>query len=130
VADARAIGLENPLDLTQAARRQAGADQGSAAAAAAGGHVGIGAVIDVQERALGPLEESGLSAEPYAQELLVAVHDHRRQALGQDHQLLGEHRGRQRIRRVMLREQLVGGQELLDGLPFQVLLGGQQVPHA
>ncbi len=55
-ADARGIGLGDAEDVVEVAGTHAGAGAGAAGGGVRGGHVGVGAVVDIQQGALGALE--------------------------------------------------------------------------
>ena len=61
-ADARGVGLHHADDAVHAVRRHARAGAGAARGGVRGGHERIGAVIDVQERALRAFEQDVLAA--------------------------------------------------------------------
>src|SRR5690606_39522291 len=55
-ADAGGVGLGDAEDVVQVQRAEAGTGGGAAGGGAGAGHVRVGAVVDVQQRALGALE--------------------------------------------------------------------------
>ena len=61
-ADAGGVGLGDPPDLVDVLRADAGAGAGAAGHDVGRGHERIGAVVDVEQRALGALEEDGAAA--------------------------------------------------------------------
>ena len=90
-AHARAIGLGDAQDVVQHARADAGAGGGVAGHAVAGGHVGIGAVVHVQQRALRAFEQQVVAVDVGFVQLARDVGHHRLEQFGVLHRLV-EHR--------------------------------------
>ena len=60
-ADPRGVGLEHADGAVDPRRRHAGAGAGAAGGRVGAGDVGIGAVVDVQQRPLGAFEQEALA---------------------------------------------------------------------
>ncbi len=88
-ADAGRVGLRDPPDVGDVAWADARADAGRARDRVRGGDEGIGAVVEVEEDALRPLEEDLLAGVQRVPAELCGVGDVRLQAVAVGHVLLG-----------------------------------------
>ena len=79
LADPRGVGLDDAEHEADRSRPHAGAGRGHARQRVRGGDVGIGAEVDVEQRALRPLEQDPLALAP-----LLGQHPPDRRRVGQD----------------------------------------------
>mmetsp|Transcript_23197 Transcript_23197/g.54782 ORF Transcript_23197/g.54782 Transcript_23197/m.54782 type:complete len:566 (+) Transcript_23197:2995-4692(+) len=87
-ADARRVGLGDAEHVVQHLRPHAGARGGIAGNTVAGGDVGVGAVVDVQQRALRAFEQDVLAGQVGLVDHVADVGQHRLDGLGHLHRLL------------------------------------------
>src|SRR5690606_30488164 len=74
-ADPGGIGLGDPQHIVQIEGAEAAAGGGATGGGIGGGDVGIGAVVDVQQRALGALEQDVCAAAPGGMEDVLDVRE-------------------------------------------------------
>ena len=79
LADARGVGLDDPQHIADAARADTRAGRSLARNGVRAGHIGIGAMVHVQEGPLGPLEQH-----PFAVPSCLLQHPPGRLHIGQD----------------------------------------------